>query len=84
MLSKYDKLAEPTVSIRGVDSFHSQEIKITGTKHLHTVFLTLFLFTFSGKTLDVRGHGHMTPTENTTKLTTSISFTGHISSFFLT
>lgn len=43
-------LAEPTVSIRGVDSFYSQETKITGTEHLHGIFLTIFLFTFSGKT----------------------------------
>lgn len=50
MLSKYDTLAEPTVSIRGVDSFHSQETKITGTEHFHAVFLTIFLFTFSGQT----------------------------------
>lgn len=58
MLSKYDTLAEPTVSVRGLDSFQSGDKKITGTEHLHTIFLTILVFTFSGKTHCKRPWSH--------------------------
>lgn len=43
--NKYDKLAEPTAAanIRGVDSFHSREIKIRGAINRQYLSLTIFL-----------------------------------------